>query len=197
MAILAGYMEWILTPAETDGHYWMLETFIPPGAGVPPHQRAESRGVDIVERTLEVACLGSGGLGVVPSHSRRLNPRASNEIHGFRNASTFNTRTLVTATAGIGAFFEESGIPIAPGTSPPTGPPALADIGRLLTIARKHGHRFARGQSRGRLRCFLMVDLLASFSAACYCVNWRYSSFACLRTGISGSAFCHSLRKSL
>ena len=26
MVILAGYMEWILTPAETNGHYRMLET---------------------------------------------------------------------------------------------------------------------------------------------------------------------------
>ena len=51
-------------------------------------------------------------------------------------------RTLVTATAGLGAFFEEAGIPIAPGMSPPTGPPLAADIERVLTIARKHGHRF-------------------------------------------------------
>ena len=36
IAILGGHMEWILTAAETNGHYSVLETFIPPGAGVPP-----------------------------------------------------------------------------------------------------------------------------------------------------------------
>ena len=146
MVILAGYMEWILTPADTNGHYCMLETFIPPGAGVPPHQHVDQEAFYIVEGTLEVACLGSGGLEWFPVNAGDSIHVPSNEIHGFRNASTTNTRTLVTATAGLGAFFEEAGMPIAPGTSPPTGPPSPADIERVLTIARKHGHRFAQRQ---------------------------------------------------
>ncbi|MGA7381529.1 MAG: hypothetical protein WBX03_11810 [Terriglobales bacterium] len=71
----------------------------------------------------------------------------SDEIHGFRNASPTNTRTFVTATVGLGAFFEEAGIPISTGTSPATGPPPPADIDRALKIARKHGHRF-RSEAR-------------------------------------------------
>jgi len=144
MVILVGYMEWILTPAETDGHYCMLETLIPPGAGVPPHQHVDQEAFYIVEGTLEVARLGSGGLEWFPVTAGDSVHVPGNEIHGFRNASTANARTLVTATAGLGAFFEEAGIPIAPGALPPAGPPSPADIERVLTIARKHGHRFAQ-----------------------------------------------------
>ena len=134
MVILAGYMEWILTPAETNG------------AGVPPHQHVDQEAFYIVEGTLEVACLGLGGLEWFPVTAGDSIHVPSNEIHGFRNASTANTRTIVTATAGLGAFFEEAGIPIAPGTTLPTGPPSPADIDRVLMIARKHGHRFLQKQ---------------------------------------------------
>jgi quercetin dioxygenase-like cupin family protein len=61
MAILAGYMEWILTPAETSWHSCMLETFIPPGAGVPPHQHMDQEAFYILEGALEVASLGPRG----------------------------------------------------------------------------------------------------------------------------------------
>jgi quercetin dioxygenase-like cupin family protein len=146
IVILAGYMEWVLTPAETNGHYCMLETVIPPRAGVPPHQHVDQEAFYVVEGTLEVARLGSGGLEWFPVAAGDSIHVPSNEIHGFRNASTTNARTLVTATAGLGAFFEEAGIPIAPGVPPPTGPPSAADIERVLTIARKHGHRFVQKQ---------------------------------------------------
>jgi quercetin dioxygenase-like cupin family protein len=144
MVILAGYMEWILTPAETNGHYCMLETFIPPGAGVPPHQHVDQEAFYIVEGALEVARLSSAGLEWFPITVGDSIDVPSDEIHGFRNTGTTNARTVVTATAGLAAFFEEAGIPIAPGTSPPPGPPSAADVERVLTIARKYGHRFVQ-----------------------------------------------------
>ncbi len=142
MVILAGYMEWILTPAETNGQYCMLETFIPPGAGVPPHQHVDQEAFYIVEGALEVARLGSTGLEWFPVTAGDSIHVPSNEVHGFRNTGTTNARTLVTATAGLAAFFEEAGVPIPPGTFPPAGPPSAADVERVLTIARKHGHLF-------------------------------------------------------
>jgi quercetin dioxygenase-like cupin family protein len=139
-------MEWILTPAETNGHYCMLETFIPPGAGVPPHRHVDQEAFYLIEGALEVARVGSRGLDWFPLTVGESIHVPSNEIHGFRNASATNARTLVTATAGLGAFFEEAGIPIAPGTSPPTGPPSAADVEWVLTIARKYGHHFVQQQ---------------------------------------------------
>jgi quercetin dioxygenase-like cupin family protein len=147
MFVLAGYMEWILTPAETNGHYCMLETFIPPGAGVPPHQHVDQEAFYVVEGALEVARLGSAGLEWFTVSAGDSIHVPSNEIHGFRNASKANARTLVTATAGLGAFFEEAGIPLAPGTSPPSGPPSPADIERVRAVARKYGHRFVQQQA--------------------------------------------------
>jgi quercetin dioxygenase-like cupin family protein len=146
IVILAGYLEWILTPAETNGHYCMLETFIPPGARVPPHQHVDLESFYIMEGALEVAFLRSGGLDWCPVTVGDSIHVPSNEVHGFRNTSTTNARTLVTCTAGLGAFFEEAGIPIAPGAAPPNGPPAAADVERVLAIARKHGHHFVQKQ---------------------------------------------------
>jgi quercetin dioxygenase-like cupin family protein len=148
IVILAGYMEWILTPAETAGHYCMLETLIPPGGGVPPHQHVDQEAFYVVEGTLEVARLGREGLEWFPATAGDSIHVPSNEIHGFRNAGSTNARTLVTATAGLAAFFAEAGIPIPPGTPPPVGPPSAADVERVLTIARRHGHRFLQKQAQ-------------------------------------------------
>jgi quercetin dioxygenase-like cupin family protein len=147
IVILAGYMEWILTPAETDGHYCMLEAVIPPGAGVPPHQHVDQEAFYIVEGALEAVRLGPAGLEWFPVSAGDSIHVPGNEIHGFRNAGTTNARTLVTATAGLAAFIAEAGIPIPPGTSLPAGPPSAADVERVLTIARKYGHRFVQKQA--------------------------------------------------
>ena len=141
IVVLAGYMEWILTPAETNGHYCMLETFVPPGAGVPAHQHAEQEAFYVMEGTLEVARSGPGGLEWFPVGVGDSIHVPSNQIHGFRNTSLANARILVTADAGLGAFFEEAGVPVTPGTAP-AGPPSAADIERVRTIAHKYGHRF-------------------------------------------------------
>jgi quercetin dioxygenase-like cupin family protein len=60
--VLAGCMEWKLTAEETGGHYCVLETFVPPGTGVSPHQHVDQEAFYVVEGTLEVARLGSVGL---------------------------------------------------------------------------------------------------------------------------------------
>src|SRR5580700_4263092 len=90
IVILAGYMEWILTPAETNGHYCMLETVIPPGAGVPPHQHVDQEAFYIVEGALETVRLGPAGLEWFPVSAGHSIHVPSNEIHGFRNAGTTN-----------------------------------------------------------------------------------------------------------
>lgn len=140
--VLGGYMEWRLTAADTGGHYCVLETFAPPGAGVPPHQHADQEAFYIVEGTLEFARLGSGGLEWFPVTAGDSIHVPGDQIHGFRNAGTTEARILVTATAGLAAFFEETGVPIPPGEPVPTGPPSASEVERVLSIARKHGHRF-------------------------------------------------------
>jgi hypothetical protein len=99
------------------------------------------------EGTLEAVRLGPAGLEWFPVSAGDSIHVPSNEIHGLRNAGTTNARTLVTATAGLAEFIAEAGIPIPPGTSPPAGPPSAADVERVLTIARKYGHRFVQKQA--------------------------------------------------
>lgn len=68
----------------------------------------------------------------------------SDEIHGFRNTGTAQARLLVTATAGLAAFFEETGVPLPSGTSASVEPPSAEEIERVLAISHKHGIRFLR-----------------------------------------------------
>jgi hypothetical protein len=76
IVILAGYMEWILTPAETDGHYCMLEAVIPPGAGVPPHQHVDQEAFYIVGRYVGGRSSWPRRPGVVSRQCWRFDPRA-------------------------------------------------------------------------------------------------------------------------
>jgi len=120
--VLAGFMEWRLTRSDTVGHYCVLETFVPPGTGVPPHQHADHEAFHIVEGTLEFARFGSGGLEWFPVAAGDSIHVPGNEIHGFRNTGSEGARILVTATAALGAFFQEAGVPVPPGAPAPTGP---------------------------------------------------------------------------
>jgi quercetin dioxygenase-like cupin family protein len=142
--VLAGSMEWKLTAEETGGRYCVLETFVPPGTGVPPHQHADQEAFYIVEGTLEVAQLGSAGLEWHPVAQGDFINVPSDEIHGFRNTSATQARLLVTATAGLATFFEEAGIPLPSGTPSSAEAPSAEEIERVLAISRKHGIRFIR-----------------------------------------------------
>jgi quercetin dioxygenase-like cupin family protein len=139
---LFGLLEWKLMPAQTEGHYCLLETVVAPGMGVPPHQHADQEAFYVLEGSLEVARLGPGGLEFFPATAGDFINVPSNEVHGFRNPGGAPARILVMATAGLGAFFLEAGVPVLPGEAAPTGPPSQAEIERILAVARKHGHRF-------------------------------------------------------
>ena len=142
MVRLFGQLEWKLMPAQTEGHYCLLETVVPPGMGVPPHQHLDQEAFYILEGSLEVARMGPGGLESCPATAGDLINVPSNQVHGFRNSGGAPARILVMATAGLGAFFLEAGVPVSPGEAAPTGPPSHAEIERILAVARKHGHRF-------------------------------------------------------
>jgi quercetin dioxygenase-like cupin family protein len=146
IVVLGGYMEWVLTPAETNGLYCVLESFIPPGAGVPPHQHLDWEAFYVLEGSVEFARSGGEGLEWFAARVGDSIYVPSNEVHAFRNASTTPVRALVTGTAGLGEFFEEAGTPLPPGGTLPSVPPSRADVERVLMIARRHGHRFMLGK---------------------------------------------------
>ena len=139
---LFGQLEWKLMPAQTEGHYCLLETVVPPGMGVPPHQHADQEAFYVLEGSLEVARFGPDGLDFFPATAGDFINVPGNEVHGFRNSAGAPARILVMATAGLAAFFLEAGVRVAPGEPAPTGPPSQAEIERILAVARKHGHRF-------------------------------------------------------
>jgi quercetin dioxygenase-like cupin family protein len=138
--VLTGQMEWILTPSDTGGQYCMLETFVPPGGGVPPHQHPDHEAFSVIEGSIEVARMDESGLSWIPASAGDVINVPSDEIHGFRNTNDAPARLLVTGSARLGAFFEEAGVPLAVDTAPSA--PTAQDVQRVLAIAQKYGHRF-------------------------------------------------------
>lgn len=140
--ILAGYSEWKLMAADTGGQYFVLESVVPPGGGVPIHRHRDQEAFHVLEGELEFARVTSSGVewfSAAPGDSVHA---PGNEFHGVRNRGSVPARVAVTATAGLAAFFEEAGTVLEPGSVPAPGPPAPDEVQRVLAIARRHGHVF-------------------------------------------------------
>lgn len=124
------------TGAETGGAYMLMEAFVPPGGGPPPHTHGrEDEAFYILDGhiTFHTAgtsvTLGPGGFIHCPRGRE----------HRFQNQTASPARMLIQCTpAGIEAMFLELGRPAA-GPEGPTSPPTSEDIRRLLEAAPRYG----------------------------------------------------------
>lgn len=147
--VLAGVMAWRLTPAETDNAYFMLETIVGPGGGVPPHRHPEQEGFYVVEGEVEYGWIRNSGVEAARSAIDWSVARAGDSVqipgyawHGWRNATSQPARILVTGPGRLGRFFEEAGVSYA--GDGPVGPPAPDDLKRVSVVMAKYGHEFLK-----------------------------------------------------
>ncbi len=139
--ILGVELKWLLTLEATGNHYCLLDTRVPPGVGVPPHQHPYQESFYVLEGDPEFALEVNGRLqwqSAVPGQLVNIPPDA---MHGFRNPGTSDVRVLITGTPELGHFFEEAGQVLADGENAPAQPSAET-IQKVLAIAEKHGQRF-------------------------------------------------------
>jgi quercetin dioxygenase-like cupin family protein len=121
---------------DTDGAYALIEDWIPPEAGTPPHvHRREDESFYILEGELtfgvddRTITLRAGGFVYLPRGSR----------HWFKNTSHRPARALIRVTpGGFEKFLAEIGVPVTDLAVPPT-PPTSAHIARLLATAPTYG----------------------------------------------------------
>jgi quercetin dioxygenase-like cupin family protein len=120
----------LLTGADTAGRFTLIDMYVPPGGGPPPHRHDFEETFSILEGEIEFTFRGAP---TVARAGETVNVPA-NAPHAFRNASDRPARMLcVCAPAGQEQFFLSLGARVGSRTAPP---PALGEAEQAALRAR-------------------------------------------------------------
>ncbi len=109
----------LLAGKDTAGRFSLIDMFVPPGGGPPPHRHDFEETFSLLEGELDVVFRGAKQ---VLRAGQTVNIPA-NAPHQFHNSSDRPARMLcICSPAGQEEFFIELGVPVATRTTPP---PAL------------------------------------------------------------------------
>jgi quercetin dioxygenase-like cupin family protein len=109
----------LLTGEHTGGRFSLIDMYVPPGGGPPPHRHDFEETFIVLQGELEATCRGE----TVVVHAGETINIPANAPHHFQNASSQPTRMLcICSPAGQEKFFLEVGVRVATSTTPP---PAL------------------------------------------------------------------------
>jgi quercetin dioxygenase-like cupin family protein len=102
--------------ADTNGRYCLIDMYVPPGGGPPPHRHDFEESFTLLEGEVEVTFRGEKSIARTGD---TLNIPA-NAPHQFHNASDRPARLLCFCSpAGQDEFFMEVGVPVASRTATP------------------------------------------------------------------------------
>lgn len=106
----------LLSAKDTAGRYCLIDMYVPPGGGPPPHRHDFEETFTLLEGELNVVFRGAKR--VVRAGETIHVP--ANSPHQFHNSGTQAARMLcICAPAGQEEFFLEIGVPVATRTTPP------------------------------------------------------------------------------
>ena len=129
----------LVTGAQTNGGYFIIEAIIPPAGGPPPHiHQRDEESFYLLEGTLDIR-LGDKKLKATTGDFVQI-PRGT--VHAFRNAGSTTARMLLFfSPAGMDRYFEEVLEPVQ-NRSAAIPPVTDALIAGLLAAAPKYGIEF-------------------------------------------------------
>ncbi len=105
-----------VTGEETAGRFCLIDMYVPPGGGPPPHRHDFEETFILLEGEMEATFRGKKS--IVRAGDTLHIP--ANAPHQFHNASTGPVRMLcICSPAGQEKFFMEVGVPVATRTTPP------------------------------------------------------------------------------
>lgn len=120
----------LVSGQDTAGRYTLIDMYVPPGCGPPPHRHDFEEMFAILDGEIE---LTFRGVTAVARAGDTVNVPA-NAPHVFRNATDQPARLLcLCSPAGQEEFFRAVGVPVATRTE---APPALDDAGTAAFIAK-------------------------------------------------------------
>lgn len=106
----------LLTGRDTAGKYCLIDMYVPPGGGPPPHRHDFEESFTVLEGEIETTFRGKKST----VHAGETINIPANAPHQFQNTSDRATRLLcICAPAGQEDFFAEVGVPVATRTTPP------------------------------------------------------------------------------
>ena len=130
----------VITGAQTNGAYAVIDMLVPPGGGPGPHAHADfQESFYVLEGEVEVKTeLGTH----IARKGEFLNIPLGGLVHCFNNKSDKLARLWCTVVpAGLDDFFKEIGAPVAAGTFLPPPHFEPEEIKRLQEIAKKYGQQ--------------------------------------------------------
>ncbi len=105
----------LLTGEETAGRYCLIDMFVPPGGGPPPHRHDFEEMFTVLEGKIEITFRGAKSI-LRAGETANI---PSNAPHQFHNVSGRPARLLcLCSPAGQEEFFMAVGIPLATRTTP-------------------------------------------------------------------------------
>jgi quercetin dioxygenase-like cupin family protein len=117
VAIASGTYTILLSGAETNNRYCLIDMLVPDGGGPPPHRHDFEEMFTLLEGEVEFTFRGETR-NVATGVSLNI---PSNAPHSFKNKSGKTARLLCLCTpAGQEDFFMEVGVPVASRTAPAT-----------------------------------------------------------------------------
>ena len=120
----------LLTGADTNGRYCLIDMHIPPGGGPAPHRHNFEESFTLLEGEIEVEFRG---VKSVLKAGETVNIPA-NAPHQFHNKSQSDVRLLcLCSPSGQEEFFREVGVPVATRTTPP---PPLNAVAQAAFLAK-------------------------------------------------------------
>ena len=106
----------LLTGKETAGRFCLIDMYVPPGGGPPPHRHDFEETFILLEGELDVVFRGAKQV----VRARQTIHVPANAPHQFHNSSTHPARMLcICSPAGQEDFFVEIGVPVPTRTTPP------------------------------------------------------------------------------
>jgi len=132
----------LLSGKDTAGRFCLIDMFVPPGGGPPPHRHDFEETFTLLEGELEATFRGQKS--VVRAGETVHIP--ANAPHQFRNVSSTPARMLcICAPAGQENMFLELGVPVATRTTPPPIPTEseqAAFRAKAVSLAEKYHTEF-------------------------------------------------------
>jgi quercetin dioxygenase-like cupin family protein len=135
----------LLSGTDTAGQFCLIDMYVPPGGGPPPHRHDFEETFVILEGEIEATFRGEKRL---VRAGQTINVPA-NAPHQFHNSSSDAARMLcICAPAGQEEFFRQVGIPLETRTTPPPKLDAeqqAAFMKKVLELAPRYRTELLRG----------------------------------------------------
>ena len=105
----------LISGKQTEGAYAVIDMLVPPGGGPGPHAHADIQELFyVVDGEIEFKTEAGK---YIAKKGAFVNVPKGGEVHCFKNTSNETAHMLCTVIpAGLDAFFEEIGTPVAAGT---------------------------------------------------------------------------------